>query len=324
MCSLTTRTGFLIGFCLRLKQRGSEVKGPATTSAGLVIFQVHLHWKKLRLALFLFMSQDQIIRRTMAFKMINIHYVPIFQDNYIWLIINEELNQTIAVDPGDAMPLIHYLTERKLQLNAILITHHHFDHTNGIKTLTKHFPVNVYGPKHENIQGITHPVEEPDKLFFPFLSSPITVMNIPGHTLHHVAYHLPGLLFCGDTLFSAGCGRVFEGTIEQMFHSLQKIAALPNETKIFCAHEYTLQNLKFAQSVEPHNEKIRLKIKRVMAERQENKATLPTQIGDEKEINPFLRCHIKEVIERVNQHTGLTLNNPIDVFKYLREWKNNC
>jgi hydroxyacylglutathione hydrolase len=255
-------------------------------------------------------------------SMISIQYIPIFQDNYIWLIINTSQNRVIAVDPGDAMPLVNYLTENKLQLEAILITHHHFDHTNGIKALTDYYAVDVYGPKHEIIQGVTHGVSEPDTISFSFLAPPFTVLDIPGHTLHHIAYWLPGLLFCGDTLFSAGCGRIFEGTVEQMYHSLQKIAALPDATKIFCTHEYTLKNLKFAQLVEPHNEKIQLKIQNAITMRNENRPTLPVLIGEEKEINPFLRCHIEEIIQSVEKHTGLTLNNPLEVFKYLREWKN--
>ena len=254
---------------------------------------------------------------------IDIQYVPIFKDNYIWLIMNKSQNRVIAVDPGDAMPLVHYLSENKLLLDAILTTHHHFDHTNGIKALTDYYSVNVYGPKNEKIQGVTHGVSEPDTISFPFLGSLLTVMDIPGHTLHHIAYLLPGLLFCGDTLFSAGCGRIFEGTVEQMYHSLQKIADLPDDTKIFCTHEYTLQNLKFAQLVEPNNQKIQLKIKNALAMRKENRPTLPVLIGEEKEINPFLRCHIDEIIKSVEKESGLTLNNPLDVFKYLREWKNS-
>lgn len=252
-----------------------------------------------------------------------IRYISIFKDNYIWLIIDNTQTHVIAVDPGDAHPLLAFLKVNKLQLAAILITHHHLDHTGGVGELIRHYPVAVYGPHNAVIPGITNPVKEPNILTFPFLESPFSILATPGHTLDHIAYLISGMLFCGDTLFSAGCGRVFEGTVDQMVNSLQKIAALPDETKIYCTHEYTVQNLKFAQLVEPNNKKIQNKIKEALALRQVNLPTLPSCIGDEKAINPFLRCHIKEVIDSVENHAGFKLNNAIDVFKYLREWKND-
>lgn len=250
-------------------------------------------------------------------------YIPIFNDNYIWLILDVTQTKVIAVDPGDAPPLLEYLKQNNLQLAAILITHHHGDHTGGVAELTRHYPVPVYGPDNPVIPGITHPVKEADTLVFPFLECSLTVLETPGHTLDHIAYLCSDMLFCGDTLFSAGCGRVFEGTVEQMVNSLQKIAALPDETKIYCTHEYTLKNLQFAQVVEPHNQKIQDKMKDVIALRQANQPTLPSCLRDEKAINPFLRCDSKEIIDNVENYVGFKLHDTLDVFKYLREWKND-
>ena len=252
---------------------------------------------------------------------ITINFIPIFNDNYIWLIINSIEKKAIAIDPGDANPLLHYLQSNQLDLAAILITHHHSDHTQGISALKREFSIPVYGPKNEQITGLTHKVEEGDRIHIPAFDRVFHVLNIPGHTLDHIAYTLPGLLFCGDTLFSAGCGRLFEGTAQQMYHSLQKLAALPDKTDVFCAHEYTLQNLKFAQVVEPNNQWIQNKIRQVSALRQDNRPTLPSRINEEKRINPFLRCEVADVIEAVGKWAGLKLDDPVQVFKYLREWK---
>ncbi len=252
----------------------------------------------------------------------NIRYVPIFNDNYIWLIVDSTQTKAIAVDPGAALPLRTFLKAHGLQLAAILITHHHRDHIDGIGELISDDPVPVYGPHSAVIAGITHRVSESDTLVFPFLESSLMVLETPGHTLDHLAYLVSGMLFCGDTLFSAGCGRVFEGTVEQMVHSLQKIAALPDETKIYCAHEYTLKNLQFAQMVEPHNRKIQDKMQDVTALREANLPTLPSSLGDEKAINPFLRCDSPEIIASVEHHVGFKLYSYGDVFQYLREWKN--
>ena len=254
-------------------------------------------------------------------QLIHIHPIPIFKDNYIWLIINPIKKKVIAIDPGDSEPLQAYLQSNQLDLEAILITHHHWDHTQGIGVLKQKYNAVVYGPKNKQIDGLTHMVEEGDIIHIPSFETSFTILNIPGHTLDHIAFILPGLLFCGDTLFSAGCGRLFEGTPQQMYHSLQKLASLPDETKVFCTHEYTLQNLKFAQIVEPNNKRIQNKLSHVMALRQGNNSTLPSVIKEEKEVNPFLRCHVKEVVESVEKWAGVKLEDPIQIFKYLREWK---
>ena len=250
-----------------------------------------------------------------------VEYIPIFEDNYIWLILNLTKDKVIAVDPGDAYPLIDYLTSNQMKLEAILITHHHRDHTNGINELKKRFDVNVYGPQVENIDGVTNPVAEGSQIEFPFLGASFTVMDIPGHTRGHIAYYVPGFLFCGDTLFSAGCGRLFEGTAAEMYRSLQKIAALPLDIKLYCTHEYTLQNLKFARLIEPNNVEIQNKINRVLALRATHRPSLPALLSEELTINPFLRCHLDDIVANAEKQAGFKLNSPTEVFKTLREWK---
>lgn len=250
-----------------------------------------------------------------------VYGLPIFEDNYIWILSNGQ--QAIAVDPGDADPLLHFLSETHLELAAILITHHHADHTGGLATLNKAFTVPVYGPQQERIEGVTHPVGEAHRINLPFLDHPTTVLTIPGHTKGHIAYWLPDTLFCGDTLFSAGCGRIFEGTPAQMYQSLQKLASLPDATRVYCTHEYTLQNLYFARTIEPNNLSIQEQIQAVQLLRERNQPSLPSTIANEKRINPFLRCHIPEVHARVEEHIGKKLTQAIDVFAHLREWKNH-
>lgn len=258
---------------------------------------------------------------------LKINPIPAFRDNYIWIIHNAE--QAIVVDPGDAPPALKYLQTNQLQLRAILITHHHNDHTGGNSMLLDHFNVPVYGPKRESISTVTHPVQEGDTVHIPLLSLALEVIEIPGHTRGHVAYfgssqgpQDKNILFCGDTLFASGCGRVFEGTPQQMYKSLQKLANLPEDTLIYCAHEYTLANIAFARTVEPNNADLEKREHRAKQLRSENTPTLPTSIAIEKACNPFLRCHQQEIIKTASQYAGKMLNEPIDVFSTLREWKN--
>lgn len=251
---------------------------------------------------------------------LNIYAIPTLKDNYVWTIINESHRFALVVDPGEAAPVIDYLKEHRLVLQGILITHHHWDHTNGVSELIQHYPAPVFASARCHIPDITHHLEEHQSINldgFPL----IQVIDIPGHTLDHIAYYAPGILFCGDTLFSAGCGRAFEGIPEQLYASLQKIVALPNDTKIYCAHEYTLNNLRFAQQVEPENLDIHQHMQTVMALRENNQPTLPSVLQLENAINPFLRCHIPSVIEHVQQYVGRDLQNAVDVFCELRYWK---
>ena len=252
---------------------------------------------------------------------IECQFIPIFEDNYIWLIMASTAKRVIAVDPGDADPLLSFLKKRELELDAILITHHHFDHTHGIQMLKRAYNVPVYGPNNPQIMGLTHHVKAGDVIHRPLLNITFGVLHIPGHTLDHIAYTLPGAVFCGDTLFSAGCGRLFEGTPAQMYHSLQQLANLADDTKVYCTHEYTLQNLQFAQTVEPNNQAIQEKLKQVIRLRQANQPSLPSVIKNEKEINPFLRCQEKDVIQAVEKNRGFKIDDPVDVFRYLRQWK---
>lgn len=247
--------------------------------------------------------------------------VPIsaLKDNYIWAMINARSKQATVVDPGEAAPVLDFLRKQQLTLAAILITHHHWDHTNGLSELAK-AGIPCFGPAKELVQGISLPVQEGDDVKISGLPS-FKVFDIPGHTLGHVAYYAPGILFSGDTLFTGGCGRYFEGTAAQLYHSLQTLAALPPETKIYCGHEYTVNNLRFAEQVEPGNQKIRARLQQTRALRAEHLPTVPSTLREEHETNPFLRCEVPDVIASVSRYAGRELRDPVEVFTYLRQWK---
>ena len=260
--------------------------------------------------------------------MLQIDPIPAFRDNYIWIIHNSE--HAVVVDPGDATPALDYLQSNQLQLEAILITHHHSDHTGGNRVLLDKFDVPVYGPKREAISTVTHPVQEADAVHIPTLPLALEVIEIPGHTHGHIAYFGSlqdtqdrNILFCGDTLFASGCGRVFEGTPQQMYRSLQKLADLPEDTLVYCTHEYTLGNIAFARIVEPNNVELEKQAHRAKLLRNKNTPTLPTSIAIEKVCNPFLRCQQPEIIKTASQYAEKMLSEPVDVFTALREWKNN-
>jgi len=234
----------------------------------------------------------------------------------------DEIQKTAwIVDPGEATPVIKALTQYNLTLAGILITHHHADHCAGIAALLQHAgDIPVFGSYQSPNQYISHRLKEPDEIIYATFQ--LKAIEIPGHTLDHTAYYGNSSLFCGDTLFSAGCGKVFEGTPEMMYNSLAKLQQLPDDTKIYCGHEYTRANLQFAKQVEPNNPDIANKINKI-TQLQTGECTLPSTLNEEKKINPFLRCHVPEVINAVEQHAGTKLNNPIEVFARLREWKNN-
>lgn len=250
----------------------------------------------------------------------NIIPVPAFEDNYIWLICNG--HYAAAVDPGDAEPVIDYLKHHGQQLAAILITHHHGDHTGGIAELLSYTSVPVYGPRHENIPGITQPVGEGDTVRLPDLGVEYTVFDVPGHTAGHIAYYGANSLFCGDTLFTCGCGKLFEGTPAQMYASLQKFAALPDETRVYCTHEYTLENIRFAKKVEPANRQLLEREGRDIQTRKQDLPTLPSTMALEKATNPFLRCDHPDVISAASHFSGTPPNTPVAVFAAIREWRN--
>jgi len=231
--------------------------------------------------------------------------IPALKDNYIWAIMNRTNNTVLIVDPGEAEPVNAFLHEHKLTLAGILLTHHHWDHTNGVASLGKQHHVPVIGPEKDRIAGLTRAVKEGDEVNIDGFPFTFKVMEIPGHTLGHIAYYSRGMLFCGDTLFAAGCGRIFEGTPPQMFATLQKLAALPDDTNVYCAHEYTVNNLRFAELAEPDNATIQKRMQKVRELRDQHLPSLPSTLGEEKATNPFLRC------------------DTVDEFTRLRKWKDD-
>lgn len=249
--------------------------------------------------------------------------VPAFQDNYFWLI--HDGRHAAVVDPGDAAPIRAALNAHQLSLAAILLTHHHADHVGGVPELLESFHVPVFGPRHEAIPQITHPLSEGDTASIPELTLTLDVLDVPGHTRGHIAYvaRQQPWLFCGDTLFAGGCGRLFEGSPEQMVGSLAKLAALPDFTQVYCAHEYTLSNLRFAREVEPGNRALDERIKTEQAKRAQGLPTVPSTIGLEKSTNPFLRFREPAIAEQLISSEHLTSREPIAVFTALRQWKNS-
>ncbi|WP_416305150.1 hydroxyacylglutathione hydrolase [Neptunicella sp. SCSIO 80796] len=243
-----------------------------------------------------------------------------FEDNYIWCI--RQGKRCAVVDPGDAKPVLAFLQQHQLTLTDILITHHHDDHIGGLSSLKDKFPdAVVYAANRERISHVDHCLSEGDKITLDGLSLQFEVFDVPGHTRDHIAFFGSVGLFCGDTLFSAGCGRLFEGSAEQMFGSLQKLAKLPANTKVYCAHEYTLANLRFASEVEPGNHQLRDYVSQAKQIRIKDQPTLPSTIARELSINPFLRCDQPEVLQRVAQHAGKVLHGEKDTFAALRSWK---
>lgn len=252
--------------------------------------------------------------------MLEVVPVNAFKDNYVWTLRNR--THAAVVDPGEAQPVLEYLEAEKLVLAAILATHHHPDHVGGIAQLLQRSRVPVYGPKHEPIATLSHPVAEGDKVSVPELGVSFSVLDIPGHTRAHIAYYGAGSLFCGDTLFACGCGRVFEGTPEQMYASLEKLRALPDDTKVYCGHEYTLANIGFAKGVEPQNSALAARERRDRELRAAGRPTVPSTMREEKATNPFLRCTEPAVVDSVNKYLGQRVSDPVRVFAAIREWKN--
>jgi hydroxyacylglutathione hydrolase len=249
--------------------------------------------------------------------------IPAFNDNYIWM-IRREVNAAV-VDPGDAAPVLDRLARDNLALTAIVTTHHHADHVGGNAGLLARHDVPVFAPASETIPGATRGLVEGDHIDVPGVAVALDVLDVPGHTAGHIAYvgDIEGpVLFCGDTLFAAGCGRLFEGTAEQMWSSLGKFAILDPATRVYCAHEYTLANLRFAATVEPANEAITTRIRAETAKRARQQPTLPSTIALELATNPFLRAREPAVRAAAEAHAGATLARPVDVFAALREWKN--
>lgn len=250
-------------------------------------------------------------------------HVRAFQDNYIWLIRGNSRTEVAVVDPGDAAPVLDFLQHQDLVPAAVLCTHHHADHVGGAERLRRTYDVPVYGPANEAIASVTHPLREGDMVTLPSLELGFRIVEIPGHTRGHIAFVGDGLLFCGDTLFSAGCGRLFEGTAEQMHRSLSRLAALPESTAVYCGHEYTLANLRFALAVEPDNDDTLAYRREAEALRARGAPTLPSTIGRERRVNPFLRAAAPAVKAAAENQAGRRLNDEVSIFAALRRWKDS-
>lgn len=246
--------------------------------------------------------------------------LPAFGDNYIWLI--REGNKAAVVDPGDAAPVLNYLRAEGLTLTAILITHHHGDHVGGIREILATHPAPVFGLSGEPVAEMDHPLEDGAEFDVPGLPLRLTLLAVPGHTRRHGAYYGAKLLFCGDTLFGCGCGRLFEGSPPQMHTSLSRLAALPGDTQVYCAHEYTEANIRFALAVEPGNRALQARAVETRKLRAEGLATVPFPMSLELATNPFLRSDSPEVIASASARAGKSLENEVDVFTEVRQWKN--
>ena len=252
--------------------------------------------------------------------MFKITAVPALQDNYIWVIHNDL--HAAAVDPGEAAPVLAFLDAHGLQLEAILCTHRHADHIGGIAELRGVYNVPVHGRRHPGNPHITRDLHEGDRLRLDTFGIVFDILEIPGHLDDHIAFIAPQTLFCGDVMFGGGCGRNFEGTLAQLHHSLQRLAALPDDTRVYTAHEYTASNLRFALACEPDNPDIRQRITETRLLRAASLPTLPSTIAQEKATNPFLRCAQPEIVQTL-QRRGLTDTSELAVFTALREWRDH-
>lgn len=258
-----------------------------------------------------------------------IYPIPAFNDNYIWIV--RQGDNAIVIDPGQSEPVLTDLTSKGLSLQAILITHHHDDHTGGVRDLVERYGARVYGPAVETrpIPCLNEGLEEGDRFTVDGLSPEFQVLEVPGHTMGHIAFttvinESQAVLFCGDTLFSCGCGRLFEGDSSLMLQSIDKFSNLSQNTHVYCAHEYTLSNISWALTVEPDNKALQDWSRRALELRAQDSPTLPTTIAQELETNPFMRVREPSVIKAAQSYVGTELNEAEAVFAALREWKNNA
>lgn len=259
-----------------------------------------------------------------------VHPVPAFSDNYLWLIQAPDSRRVAVVDPGDAAPILQALEARGLELVTILLTHHHADHAGGVAELTARTGARVIGPHDDRIAGITETVGDGDSIDPGLGGARARVIAVPGHTLSHICYLFDSLgaddrplLFCGDTLFAGGCGRVFEGTPDQMLASLDSLAALPGPTMVYCAHEYTLSNLKFAAAAEPGSAEVAARLAEASAMREAGLATVPSTIAIEQATNPFLRVDLPQLAQQAATLSGRAPASRVETFAAIRQWKND-
>lgn len=253
--------------------------------------------------------------------MLQIWPIPVFSDNYVWVLERDGSDRVIVVDPGEAPPVLNALETRGLTVAAVLLTHHHRDHIGGLADVVRRFEPAVYGAAADQISGVDHPLADGDTVSLPDLELAFGVVTLPGHTLNHLGYIGDDVALVGDTLFAGGCGRVFEGTFDQMHDSLDRLAALPDDTKAYCAHEYTVANLRFARLIEPDSRPLSDRLDAAEATRAEGLPTVPSTIGYERATNPFLRCAEPTVVAAAERHAGRALEPGAEVFGVIRSWK---
>lgn len=251
----------------------------------------------------------------------NVFEIPAFSDNYIWVVQARDPHRVAVVDPGDAAAVIAACQRRAWRPAAILITHHHNDHVGGVARLVEHYGCPVYGPARERIPCLTHLLADGAVVELSDVGVRFVVLDVPGHTAGHIAYYGEEALFCGDTLFTAGCGRLFEGTAPQMHASLERLASLPEHTLVYCAHEYTLDNLRFALTVEPANPEILARREDSLRLLDQDRPTVPSTLALERRTNPFLRSTEPKVVSAAEAFAGRALRDPAEVFATVRHWK---
>lgn len=243
-----------------------------------------------------------------------------FADNYIWMARDDAAGEALAVDPGDSTVVSAWLDRHQVRLAAILVTHHHRDHTGGVAELAERHQAPVFGPASEAIPAVDHPVSGGERFSLEGFGE-VQVLDCPGHTAGHIAYLWQGYLFSGDALFAGGCGRIFEGTAEQMHASLQRLAALPGQTRICCGHEYTVRNLEFAHRADPDNERVARRLQAARQARDRGQPTVPSTLDEERATNPFLRADHPDLRRSAETWCGQELDQAHDVFAALRRWK---
>jgi len=253
--------------------------------------------------------------------MLSVEPIKAFEDNYIWLVTTNE--GSIVVDPGESSKIIKLIDENKINLKGIFVTHHHYDHTDGLEDLSRKLNIDIYGPSN-NINEINKRVKNSDHISI--LGIDFKIIEVPGHTLDHIAFYSfndgEPILFCGDTLFAGGCGRIFEGTYEQMFESLNKLSSLPKNTKIYCGHEYTLSNLKFAIEADSSNKDLIKEYEQIKRLRNIDCPSLPSTLDRELKVNPFLRYDNYLIKNKIKKEFGIS-GNGLDIFTALRKWKDS-